>query len=416
MTLSNQNLEKLFVEVEQEVQPIYRIIEDMALKNHAKVLDAFKLARVSDFHLKGATGYGYGDQGRATLEEVYAAVFRAEAALVRSQFVSGTHTIAACLFGVLRPGDELLAVQGEPYDTLGEVIGIRGEASGSLREFGISYRQVELLPEGAVDYPAIANALSQKTKMVMLQRSKGYRWGSSLGIKEMKELISFIKQRKSDAVVFVDNCYGEFVENQEPLEAGADLTAGSLIKNPGGGLAPTGGYIVGKKQLVDAAANHWSAPGLGAAVGPSSEHQRLLFQGLFLAPHVVAEALKGMVFAAKFFAALGYPVMPEYRAERSDIVQAIGLGTAEQMVAFCRGIQSASPVDAHVRPEPDAMPGYENAVIMAAGTFVQGASLELSADGPLRPPYAVYLQGGLSKEYVRLAVLNAARELQRLAQ
>jgi len=410
----NQDLEKLSIKVDHEVQPVYRLIEDMALKNHAKVLESFRRVRVSEFHLKGSTGYGYGDQGRAALEEVYAAVFRAEASLVRSQFVSGTHAIAACLYGVLRPGDELLSVQGEPYDTLGEMIGIRGESSGSLREFGVIYKQVEPLPGGGINYPAIEKALSDKTKMVMLQRSRGYNWGPSLGIGELKKLIGFIKQRKPDVVVFVDNCYGEFVENEEPVEAGADLAAGSLIKNPGGGIAPTGGYVVGRQKYVDAAANRWSAPGIGAEVGPTPEFQRLLFQGLFLAPHIVAEALKGAVFTARFFERLGFPVMPGYNEERSDIVQAIGLETPERMVAFCRGLQGASPVDSHVRPESNAMPGYGDPVIMAAGTFIQGASLELSADGPIRPPYAVYLQGGLSKEYVRLAVLSAAREVLKL--
>jgi len=414
MACDNYDLEKLSGEVDLEVQPVYRLIEDIALKNHAKVLESFRRVRVSEFHLKGSTGYGYGDQGRWVLEEVYASVFRAEAALVRSQFVSGTHAIASCLYGVLRPGDELLSVQGEPYDTLGEIIGIRGEASGSLREFGVLYSQVEPLPGGGINYPAIEKALSDRTKMVMLQRSRGYNWGPSLGTGEMKKLIGFIKRRKPGVVVFVDNCYGEFVENEEPVEAGADLAAGSLIKNPGGGIAPTGGYVVGRQSYVEAAASRWSAPGIGAEVGPAPECQRLLFQGLFLAPHIVAEALKGVVFAARFFERLGFPVMPGYNEERSDIVQAIGLGTPERMAAFCRGIQGASPVDSHVRPEPNAMPGYGDPVIMAAGTFIQGASLELSADGPVRPPYAVYLQGGLSKEYVRLAVLSAAREVLKL--
>lgn len=414
MACNNQDLERLSAEVDCEVQPVYRLIEDIALQNHVKVLEAFRRVRIGEFHLKGSTGYGYGDQGRAALEEVYAAVFQAEAALVRGQFVSGTHAIAACLYGTLRPGDELLSVQGEPYDTLGEMIGVRGEASGSLREFGVTYKQVELLPGGGINYPAVEKAMKDNTKMVMLQRSRGYQWGPSLGISKMKKLIGFIKRKKPDVVVFVDNCYGEFVENEEPVEAGADLVAGSLIKNPGGGIAPTGGYIVGRQKYVDAAANRWSAPGIGAEVGPSQESQRLLFQGLFLAPHIVAEALKGMVFAARFFDRLGFAVMPEYNEERSDIVQAIGLGAPERMVAFCRGLQGASPVDSHVRPEPNAMPGYGDPVIMAAGTFIQGASLELSADGPIRPPYAVYLQGGLSKEYVRLAVLSAAREVLKL--
>jgi len=411
MTGFNPELEQLSEEVDREVQPVYSLIEERALINHAKVLEAFRKMRVSEFHLKGSTGYGYGDRGRETLEGVYAAVFRAEAALVRSQIVSGTHAIALCLYGVLRPGDELLAVQGEPYDTLGEMIGIRGRENGSLREFGVRYKQVELLPGGLLDFAGIEKALGDKTKMVILQRSRGYKWGPSLSVGEMRKLIAFIKDKKPDAIVFVDNCYGEFVEVEEPVEAGADLAAGSLIKNPGGGIAPTGGYVVGKKKYVEMAANRWSAPGIGLEVGPSAEHQRLLYQGLFLAPHIVAEALKGAVFAARFFERLGFEVMPGYCEERSDIVQAISLGSPERVVAFCRGLQSASPVDSHVSPEPVAMPGYGDPVVMAAGTFVQGASLELSADGPIRPPYTVYLQGGLSKEYVRLAVLSAAREV-----
>jgi len=413
MTGFNPGLEQLSEEVDREVQPVYRLIDERALKNHAKVLEAFRQMRVSEFHLKGSTGYGYGDRGRETLEGVYAAVFRAEAALVRSQIVSGTHAIALCLYGVLRPGDELLSVQGEPYDTLGEMIGIRGRENGSLREFGVLYNQVELLPEGRLDFAGIEKALGEKTKMVILQRSRGYKWAPSLGTGEMRKLIAFIKNKKPDTIVFVDNCYGEFVEAEEPVEAGADLAAGSLIKNPGGGIAPTGGYVVGKKKYVEMAANRWSAPGIGQEVGPSAGCQRLLYQGLFLAPHIVAEALKGAVFTARFFERLGFEVMPGYCEERSDIVQAISLGSPERIVAFCRGLQAASPVDSHVCPEPVAMPGYGDPVVMAAGTFIQGASLELSADGPVRPPYAVYLQGGLSKEYVRLAVLSAAREVLR---
>lgn len=410
MTGGHLDLEQLSEAVINEIQPVYRLIDDSALKNHAKVLEAFRRAKISDFHLQGSTGYGYGDRGREALEMVYAGVFRAEAALVRSQIVSGTHAIALCLYGVLRPGDELLSVQGEPYDTLSEIIGIRGRQKGSLREFGISYRQAELLPGGGLDFPGIAAVLkNDRIKMVLIQRSRGYKWVPSLGISEIRKLVTFIKKRKPEAIIFVDNCYGEFVEAEEPIEAGADLAAGSLIKNPGGGVAPTGGYVVGREKYVELAAGRWSAPGIGAEVGPSTEYQRLLYQGFFLAPHIVAEALKGAVFTARFFERLGFEVMPKYRDVRSDIVQAIGLGSPERMVAFCKGIQGASPVDSYVFPEPDAMPGYGDPVVMAAGTFIQGATLELSADGPMRPPYAIYLQGGLSKEYVRLAVISAAR-------
>ncbi|MCL6557602.1 MAG: methionine gamma-lyase family protein [Firmicutes bacterium] len=411
MLSSNINLELLAKEVEREIEPVYKEIDEKALQNHAKVLEAFHRARVSDFHLKGSTGYGYGDRGRETLEEVYARVFRAEAALVRGQIVSGTHAIALCLYGILRPGDELLSVQGEPYDTLGEMIGIRGEAPGSLKEFGVFYRQLELLPGGEVDYSGIERTVNSRTRVVMLQRSMGYNWGPRLDINSIRKISSFIKKIQPGTVVFVDNCYGEFVDVEEPIEAGADLVAGSLIKNPGGGLAPTGGYVAGCRRFVEMAAGRWTAPGIGGEVGPGAEYQRLLFQGLFTAPHVVAEALKGAVFAARLFARLGFSVKPEYDEARTDTVQGIMLGSPERMVAFCRGIQQASPVDSHVRPEPNEMPGYADSVVMAAGTFVQGASLELTADGPIRPPYVVYLQGGLSKEYVKLGVLSAAREV-----
>lgn len=408
------DLELLSDEVVREVLPIYSAIDQKALKIHAKVLDSFRSVRVSEFHLKDSTGYGYGDTGREALENVYASIFKTEAALVRGQIVSGTHAIALCLYGILRPGDELLSVQGEPYDTLAEMIGIRGKCHGSLKEMGVTYRQVDPLIGGGIDYANVGQALGARTKMVMLQRSRGYQWGPSFDLEKLREVIEFIRNREPNVVIFVDNCYGEFVEEKEPVEVGADLIAGSLIKNPGGGIAPTGGYVAGAAKFVEMAANRWSAPGVGSEVGPSSGFQRLLFQGLFLAPHIVSEALKGAVFAARFFERLGFEVSPRYNEKRSDIVQAIGLGTPEKMLAFCRGLQGASPVDSHVRPVASAMPGYDDPVVMAAGTFVQGATLELSADGPLRPPYAIYFQGGLSKEYVRLALLSAAREVMRL--
>lgn len=411
MKKNTVDLENLSNDVEREVFPVYREIDKNALIVHAKVLESFRNVRVSEFHLKGSTGYGYGDMGREALENVYAGIFRAEAALVRSQIVSGTHAIALCLYGILRPGDELLSVQGEPYDTLCEMIGIRGKCCGSLKEMGVTYRQVDPLKGGGIDYANIGQALGARTKMVMLQRSRGYQWGPSFDLDKLREIIEFIRNKKPGVIIFVDNCYGEFVEEEEPIEAGADLIAGSLIKNPGGGIAPTGGYVAGAAKYVEMASNRWSAPGIGAEVGPSAGFQRLLFQGLFLAPHIVAEALKGAVFAARFFERLGFEVSPRYNEKRSDVVQAIGLGTPEKMLAFCRGLQSASPIDSHVRPIANTMPGYNDPVVMAAGTFVQGATLELSADGPLRPPYAVYLQGGLSKEYVRLALLSAAREV-----
>jgi cystathionine beta-lyase family protein involved in aluminum resistance len=405
------DLELLADEVEEEVQIYYRSINKIALANHNKVLEAFKASRVGDYHLKGSTGYGYGDAGREKLEEVYARVFHAEKALVRSQIVSGTHAIALCLYGVLRPGDELLAVQGQPYDTLGSIIGLKGEASGSLKDLLISYKQVEPARDGSIDYDKVGQALGHKTKMVLLQRSCGYGTGKPLSIKEMKRIIEYIRQRSPETVIFVDNCYGEFVEEEEPIDAGADLAAGSLIKNPGGGVAPTGGYVVGREKYVNMAANRWTAPGIGAEVGPTTDNQRLFFQGLYLAPHTVAEAIKGSVFTARFFEKLGYEVSPLYNEPRYDLVQLIKLGTPEKVLAFCRGLQAASPIDSYVSPEAQPMPGYGDPVVMAAGTFVQGASLELSADGPLREPYNVYVQGGLSKEYVRLAMISAAREI-----
>jgi len=409
-----EDLEFLAEEVEEEVQAFYKAIDKIALANHNKVLEAFKASRVSDYHLKGSTGYGYGDAGRETLEHIYARVFHAEKALVRSQIVSGTHAIALCLYGVLRPGDELLAVQGQPYDTLSTMIGIKEKESGSLKDLLVSYKQVEPTSDGGIDYDRVGQAISEKTKMILLQRSRGYGNGKPLSIKEMKRIIEYIRQRKPDVVIFVDNCYGEFVEEEEPIEAGADLAAGSLIKNPGGGIAPTGGYVVGREKYVNMAANRWSAPGIGADVGPSTDSQRLLFQGLYLAPHSVAEAIKGSVFAARFFEKLGYEVRPLFNEPRYDLVQVIKLGTPEKVLAFCRGLQTASPVDSYVRPEAQPMPGYGDPVVMAAGTFVQGASLELSADAPLREPYNVYLQGGLSKEYVRLAIISAAREIMKM--
>lgn len=395
--------------VERDAAPYYRAVEARALQNHARVLAAFHQVRVSDYHLRGGTGYGYGDAGREALEAVYARVFGAESALVRGQIVSGTHAIALCLFGVLRPGDELLAVQGAPYDTLEEMIGLRGKAPGSLKELGVTYRQVDLLPDGELDLAGIAAALNARTRMVMLQRSRGYSLRPSLDMKSMARVIGLIRGKQPGVAIFVDNCYGEFVEEMEPPAAGADLVAGSLIKNPGGGLAPGGGYVAGRRHYVEMAANRWTAPGIGAEVGPAPDFQRLMFQGLFLAPHVVAEALKGAIFAARLFERLGFPVYPAPGEPRTDIIQAVALGSPRRLEAFCRAIQGASPVDAHVQPEPWEMPGYGDPVIMAAGTFVQGASIELSADAPVREPYAVYMQGGLSKEYVRLAVMEAAR-------
>lgn len=416
VTISKELL-ALADKIEIQTRAINTAIQQVAFRNQQKVLNAFAAERVSEHHLKGSTGYGYGDQGRDTLERVFARVLGAEAALVRGQIVSGTHAIALALFGVLRPGDELLSVTGRPYDTLEQVIGLNPQAAsgaptaGSLRDWGVSYRQVDLRPDGAPDFEAINTAINPKTKMVAIQRSRGYSWQPAQTLAGLKELIGYVKNRKPEIIVFVDNCYGELVEDREPTQVGADLIAGSLIKNLGGGLAPAGGYVAGRQELVTLAANRWTAPGIGGAVGASPDYNRLLFQGLFMAPHIVGEALQGAVFAAALFSELGFPVSPAYDQPRSDLVQAIQLGSAERILAFCRGIQLASPVDSYVTPEPWEMPGYQDQVIMAGGTFVQGSTLELSADAPLRDPYTIYLQGGLCREHVKFGTLLAAERV-----
>lgn len=401
----------LIPEIDREIDTACRHIEEVARHNHHKVLTAFREARVSDYHLKGSTGYGYNDAGRDALEKIYATTFGAEAALVRGQIVSGTHAIALCLFGVLRPGDEVLSVQGPLYDTLSEMLGVKGNSPGSLKEYNINYRQLGLLPGGGIDFDGIKGAINPKTKMVMLQRSRGYSLNPPLGIDDISTIIDFIKAINKNIIIFVDNCYGEFVDTKEPVEVGADLMAGSLIKNPGGGLAPSGGYVAGKRPLVELAAQRWTAPGLGAEVGPSPDFIRLMFQGFFMAPRIVAEALQGAVFAARLFEVLGYKTFPAHQEKRSDIIQALILGSPKKLVAFCKGIQAMSPVDAHVTLEAVDMPGYSDRIIMAAGTFIQGASLELTCDAPMRPPYAAYLQGALSRYYSREAVINAALEM-----
>ncbi|HZK18456.1 MAG TPA: methionine gamma-lyase family protein [Clostridia bacterium] len=405
------DLINLAEKVDSELGELYKEVDRIAFTNHKKVLAAFQKARVSDYHFQGSTGYGYGDQGRETLEKVYSLVFNTEAALVRGQIVSGTHALAICMYGILRPGDELLFVQGTPYDTLEEVIGIRGDGNGSLLDYGVTYKQVETQADGHLDYPEITAALGENTKLLLIQRSCGYSLKPSLCVSEIQRLIAHVKNIKPGIIVMVDNCYGEMVEEREPTDVGADIVAGSLIKNPGGGIAPTGGYVAGKKNLVEMSSNRWTAPGVGNEVGPVLDWQRLFYQGLFLAPHTVAEALKGAVFSARFFEKLGFEVFPRHENPRTDIIQAIKLGSPERVVAFCQGLQKGSPVDSYVLPEPWGMPGYGDKVIMAAGTFVQGASLELTADGPIRPPYAVYMQGGLSKEYVKLGAISAAREV-----
>ena len=392
----------------------FRRIEQMSEENTLKVLTAMRECKVSDIHFNTSSGYAYDDIGRSKLEELYAKVFAAESALVRTQFVSGTHALATVLFGILRPGDKIISLTGTPYDTMQTVIGYTASSSGSLKEYGILYDELPL-NEGRVDVERIADVLDERTKMVLIQRSRGYSRRPTLLIEDIREICHQVHRLKPDCICFVDNCYGEFVESLEPTQAGADIMAGSLIKNPGGGLAPTGGYIVGREDLVELASYRLTAPGMGAELGASLVNNRLFFQGLFLAPHVVSQALKGALFAAGIFENLGYMTYPRISDERGDIIQAIELGTAEKLVAFCGGVQKYSPVDSFVKPEPWDMPGYTDQIIMAAGTFVQGASIEFSADGPLRSPYNVYLQGGLTFEQVMFGILGAAEEIRQLS-
>ena len=388
----------------------FRHIDQVAEFNQAKVIAAMQKNRVNATHFNLSTGYGYDDEGRDNLERVYADCFGAEAALVRPQITCGTHALALALGANLLPGDELLSPVGGPYDTLEEVIGIRPSPC-SLKEYGVSYRQVDLLPDGGFDYDGIRAAINEKTRLITIQRSKGYATRPSYSVEEIGRLIAFCKECKPDVLCMVDNCYGEFVETQEPTNVGADMVVGSLIKNLGGGLAPTGGYVCGRKECIERCAYRLSAPGLGREVGANLGLLTSFYQGLFLAPTVVSSAVRGAVFAAGCYEKLGFRVVPGSGEIRRDIIQAVELGSREAMMAFCKGIQSAAPVDSYVTPEPWAMPGYESEVIMAAGAFVQGASIELSADGPIRPPYAVYFQGGLTWFHAKLGILMSIQKL-----
>lgn len=402
-------------QAESEVRPQFAKIDKTAELNQIKVLKAFSEHKVSEAHLGYSTGYGYDDLGRDTLEKIYADVFGTERALVRSSIVSGTHAICTCLFGLLRPGDKLLSATGAPYDTLEEIIGKRGSGGGSLKEWGIDYGEVPLLKDGNIDLNALGEALNDKSvRLVELQRSKGYAWRPSYRLSDMEEAIALIKKKRPDVFVMVDNCYGEFVEACEPPQIGADLIAGSLIKNPGGGLALTGGYLAGKSALVEQISYRLTSPGIGAEVGASLGMNRHMYQGFFMAPHTVAQALKTAVLTAKVFEKLGYDVSPKAEDIRGDIIQSVKFGSSEKLCAFCRGIQRGAPIDSFVVPEPWDMPGYENQVIMAAGAFVSGASIEISADGPIRPPYAAYMQGGLTYESGKLSVLCAADYIMKL--
>lgn len=396
--------------IETSLAERFAAIDKIAEYNQLKVIKAMQENRVSDIHFAGTTGYGYNDIGRETLERVYASVFHTEDALVRPQITCGTHALYTALAGNLRPGDELLSPVGKPYDTLEEVIGIR-PSNGSLKEYGITYRQVDLLPDGNFDFEGIRAAITESTKLVTIQRSKGYATRKTLSVKRIGELIAFVKDIKSDLICMVDNCYGEFVETIEPSDVGADMVVGSLIKNPGGGLAPIGGYIAGTKDCIEKAAYRLGSPGLGREVGASLGVNQAIFQGLFLAPNVTACALKGAVFAANIYERLGYSVVPNSVESRHDIIQAVTFGNPEGVIAFCQGIQAAAPVDSFVTPEPWDMPGYDSPVIMAAGAFIQGASIELSADGPIKPPYSVFFQGGLTWHHAKLGVLMSLQRL-----
>lgn len=408
-----EKLIKLKKEVMADSRRLFEKVDEIAETNTLKVLDAMRECRVSDAHFNTTSGYAYDDIGRGKLEELYAKIFGAERALVRTQFVSGTHALATVLFGILRPGDELLALTGKPYDTMQTVIGYENPSPGSLKEFGIGYRELPLL-DGRVDIRNIKNVLTEKTKLVLIQRSRGYSMRPPLSIEDIRAACAEVKRISPDCVCFVDNCYGEFVDTLEPTQVGADIMAGSLIKNPGGGIAPTGGYIAGRNELVELSSYRLTAPGMGDELGASLANNRLLFQGLFMAPHTVGQAIKGAIFAAGVFQRLGYKTLPLPTEERGDIIQAIELGSREKLIAFCCGIQKYSPVDSYAAPEPWDMPGYTDQVIMAAGTFVQGASIELSADGPLREPYNVYLQGGLTFEHAVAGIMGAAQELENL--
>ena len=397
-------------EILKSLEERFRQIDETAEYNQLKVIRAMQESKVSEACLMGTTGYGYNDLGRDTLEQVYAALFHTEDALVRPQITCGTHALALALMSNLRPGDELLSPVGKPYDTLEEVIGIR-PSKGSLKEYGISYRQVELLPDGSFDYEGIRAAIREQTKLVTIQRSKGYQTRPTLSVSRIGELIRFIKEIRPDVICMVDNCYGEFVERIEPTDVGADMVVGSLIKNPGGGLAPIGGYIAGKGECVENAADRLTSPGLGKEVGASLGALSSFYQGLFLAPTVTASALKGAVFAANLYEKIGFPVIPDGQESRHDIIQAVTFGSPEGVIAFCQGIQAAASVDSFVTPEPWDMPGYDSKVIMAAGAFVSGSSIELSADGPIAPPYAVYFQGGLTFPHAKLGILKTLQNL-----
>lgn len=409
-----KSLAPYITKVEQQIENRLKEVRTIVEHNQWRVLNALQHYEVGDHHFTPSTGYGYDDQGRDTLEKVYAHVFGTEAAIVRQQIISGTHAIATTLFGLLRPEDELIYITGKPYDTLDQVIGDPEQPAkvpGSLADFGVRYKVVDLTAEGKVDQEQVRKGISERTKVVGIQRSKGYANRPSFTVAEIAEMVQLVKGIREDIIIFVDNCYGEFVELQEPTHVGVDIMAGSLIKNPGGGLVKSGGYIVGKQELIELAGTRLAAPGIGLEGGASLYSLLEMYQGFFLAPHVVGEALKGAIFSAALLAELGFNTNPLWDESRTDLIQAIQFDQAENLVTFCQGIQKAAPINSHVTPYPSPMPGYEDQVIMAAGTFIQGASIEFSADGPLRPPYLGFVQGGLTFEHVKIGVLTALNEM-----
>ncbi|MCT6923641.1 MULTISPECIES: methionine gamma-lyase family protein [Bacillales] len=408
--LTEQTME-LAARIENKIATFHKKVDENAFFNQQKVLTAFRENQVSDYHLHPSSGYGYDDEGRDNLERVYAQVFGTEAAIVRPQIISGTHAITLSLFGVLRPGDELVYITGKPYDTLQSIVDGGDKDTGSLKDFGIKYSHVDLIDNEQIDWQGVREAVNVKTKMIAIQRSKGYATRPSFTVAEISEMVQQIRLIAPSAVIFVDNCYGEFVELLEPTEVGVDLMAGSLIKNPGAGLAKIGGYIAGRADLVEKCAYRMTSPGIGAEAGATLNTLADFYQGFFLAPHTVAQALKGAIFTSAMLEEIGMATAPHYSAPRTDLIQSVSFQTAEQMIAFCREIQAASPINAHFAPEPAYMPGYEDDVIMAAGTFVQGSSIELTADGPIRPPYTAFVQGGLTYEHVKYAICSAVQKL-----
>ncbi|GAB3066783.1 methionine gamma-lyase family protein [Virgibacillus ainsalahensis] len=404
-------IEQLIKQAEDDCKTKHKEINSIVEINQKRVLEAFKKNRISDSHFNSTTGYGYDDLGREGIEAVYADVFGGEDALVRPQLVSGTHAISTALFGLLRPEDELIYITGKPYDTLEEVIGKRGSSAGSLIDYHIKYNEINLKENGTVNFEAVNKAISNQTKVVAIQRSKGYDDRPSFTVDEIEEMIRFVKEINNELIIFVDNCYGEFVEAKEPLHVGADIIAGSLIKNPGGGIVRAGGYIVGREELILQCANRLTAPGLGKETGATLNILQEIYQGFFLAPHIVGEALKGAVFTARFLEMVGYTTSPSYRTKRTDLIQSVTFNDPDQMIAFCQAIQEYSPINSFVTPYPSDMPGYEDNVIMAAGTFIQGSSIELSADGPIREPYIAFVQGGLTYAHVKIALTQSINVL-----